>query len=401
MSKDRRMSQTAPKVYDLIISGAGIPGASLAIGAARQGLSVALIDRRVSLIGTGDTRTSAFLPESIAFLRDLGLWQGVADAAQPLTTMMLMDDRDEKRDAPKSLPFRPESGSALAYNLPNATLAAVQAERLATLEGKIAFLGGRSLVSARQEGDMCLVELSEGTQLQARLVVGADGACSPLRDALGIGWRGFSDHQTALTARLRHAKLHGGISTEFHRHSGPMTFVPVAGDGHDSALVWCLPNAQAQAYAALEDKTLLAKIDMASRGTIGPITGLSNRGAFPVRPGIAQACAVGSFALIAEAAHVLPPLLAQGLNLSIKDAEVLLAAMDAHGPGAMATKAYAANRRADVLARLGVSEGLNQFLSHAPDPLARAYDAGMDALAALPLARLMAVRLGQRGIADA
>ena len=124
------MAEAPTKVYDLLISGAGIAGASLALDAAQRGLSVALIDPRPTLIDTGDTRTTAFMPESVAYLDKLGLWQSVESEAQPLLKMRLFDDRDGRRGQPETLDFAQDVHGPLAYNLPNRILAAAQESAL-------------------------------------------------------------------------------------------------------------------------------------------------------------------------------------------------------------------------------------------------------------------------------
>ena len=386
------------KIYDLLVSGAGIAGASLALDAAQQGLSVALVDVRHSLIGTGDTRTTAFMPESVAYLKRLSLWEEVAAAAQPLHAMRLLDDRDERRGQPKVLDFQQSSSAPLAFNLPNRFLAEAQQ---AALEAKgLDLFFGAHIASAHSQDPFASIVLESGQTLNARVCFAADSRFSLIRRALGIAWRHFSDHQTALTARLSHEQPHRGVSTEFHRHDGPMTFVPVAGDGTQSALVWCLTNKTAAQLSALNDEAFLARIQLASQGLLGSLSGLSARGRFPVRPGLANAFSKGLFALMAEAAHVLPPLLAQGLNLSLKDAEIAGNCLRHYGPTQRAISTYANQRWPDVIARLGISEGLNQLLTRSPKSLAQIYDVGHEMLDKAPTLRQAAMRLGLRGFSS-
>lgn len=413
MGKELHMSQTNETVYDVLIAGAGIPGAILALGVARLGYRVALIDPGEGLVKSGDTRTTAFLPESLDFLDRFALLDPVRGQAQPLMHMRLMNDQGELRDRPAALTFDGAAGAPLALNIPNAILAQSLAEAIATLGGRLDCLWNTRILKAEEAGGRARLGLDSGQSLSAPMAIAADGRTSTIRTLLNISWRGASTHQTALTARLRHMRPHEGVSTEFHRHTGPMTFVPVReacpgsrqgdeptggqGDGHETALVWCLSNAVADQMWALDDEAFLGRVQMASRGILGRIDSLHARGRFPVRPGMAAALHRGSFALMAEAAHVLPPLLAQGLNLSLKDCEIMLRQVQHHGPGAQAAQAYAAARWPDVAARLAVSEGLNQFLHQAPPPLSAVYRLGHRGLQSLPFARQLVVRLGQRG----
>ena len=385
------------KIYDLIISGAGIPGASLALGAARQGLCVALIDPRPRLMGTGDTRTTALLPESLNFLDTLDLLSGVLPQAQPLYEMILKDDRGHRRDQPRRLNFKGPENRPLAYNIANQVLSAKQQTALEHAAPQIDCYWGQQLTHARVDRGQALVNLESGLALRAHLAIAADGRKSPLRKSLHIKWQGLSRHQIALTARLRHRAPHQGVCTEFHRYGGPMTFVPFIGDGHDTALVWSMTTALAEQVRALDDRAFSRRVQIASRGVLGELGAVSHRAAFPVRPGFARQLALGPFALIAEAAHTLPPLLAQGLNLSLSDVRILLACLDQYGPGPQCAKAYAAKRWPDLMARLGIAEGLNKILTQAPMPLSLTYDLGRMGLQGLAPLRRAAVRVGQRG----
>ena len=391
------MPQTFEKVYHIAISGAGIPGLSLALGAARLGLSVAVIDHRERLDTELDTRTTALLPESLHFLDSLGLLIPVLSRAQPLRRMRLMNDQGALRDRPRGLTFDSGTQEPLALNIPNKVLFDALARKLCKYDTQVKMFWDASLIAAGPDRGQARMHLGTGQSLVACLGVAADGRCSPLRHHLGIGWHQASDHQAAVTARLRHTKPHEGVSTEFHRQAGPMTFVPVAGDEHDSALVWCMGKANAQSLVKAPDADFLAWVQMASHDILGHLESAVWRGLFPIKPGIAKALCKGPFVLVAEAAHVLPPLLAQGLNLSLKDVEVLLTNLSDFGVGKKAVAAYASRRWADILARFTVSQGLNMFLSHAPAPLAAAYAVGHAGLCASPWARKWAVRLGQRG----
>ena len=399
------MNQVREKAYDLLISGAGIPGACLALSAARLGLRVALIDRRETLVKTDDSRTTAFLPESLQFLDDLGLMAPIHEAAQPLRIMRLLNDSPPYRDKPRPLDFEGPEGAPLALNVPNAVLASALQEALSRPELALEYFWNTQVTEAKVVAGQAHLHLDTKpgltTNLTAPLAVAADGRESSLRTLLNIGWQDMSPHQTALTARLRHERPHAGISSEFHRQSGPMTFVPVAGDGHDCALVWCLRDGVGADVSALSEAAFRARVQIASQGILGTIHAVSARGRFPVRPGQALTLAKGPFVLLAEAAHALPPLLAQGLNLSLTDVRVLANLIKerglSHATAVPIAAAYATARQGDLQVRLGISQGLNRFLMQAPASVQGLYDIGHRGLAALPAARRLAVRLGQRG----
>ena len=388
------MSYTPEKVYDIIISGAGVPGTSLALAAIQQGLSVALVDRRLKLGEGIDTRTTAFLPESLQFFDTLEILNCVREHSQPLMAMRLINDQSSARDNPEPLTFNGHKGAPLALNLPNQhLLEALDKE----LTGKVEFYGGQTITNAEINGDWARISLSDDSVLAAKLCVVAEGRNSHTRELLGIKWQSLSQSQTALTARLQHTHNHEGISTEFHRTAGPMTFVPLPGDGHRSALVWCQRNSSAEQLESLNETAFLRRIQMSSRGVLGDIVSVESRASFPVRPGLANQFSRGPFVVIAEAAHVLPPLLAQGLHLSISDVIALISIIAKHGPGHKAAEEYSKVRWGDAVSRLGISEGLNQLLQHSPLNFSALYTWGHRALSRNSSARDIAVKIGQRG----
>ena len=392
------MPQNLENDYDIIISGAGIPGASLALKCAQAGLRVALIDSRPGFATRMDTRTTAFLPESLAFLNDLSILETIRDEAQPLRAMRLMNDQGPARDRPKPLIFNGHKDQPLALNLPNQVVGHALD---AALENRVHAYWGQSVIQAGYLGQgrnqKARLSLNQGYILTAGLAVAADGRTSPLRKALGIRWQNLSAGQIAITAHLHHRDAHEDTSTEFHRYSGPMTFVPLPGNGHQSALVWCQRAAVAHNLKELDSNSFLRRVQIASRGILGHLSNVENRAAFPVRPGIATRFSSGPFVILAEAAHVLPPLLAQGMNLSLSDVAALWKAIDSKGPNAQAAAIYERKRWGDAVARLSISEGLNHFLRYAPPPLQYFYGLGHSALASSPQARDFAVKIGQRG----
>ena len=392
------MATPVEKSYDLVISGAGIAGASLALGASQRGLRVALVDPRPALVDSSDTRTTAFLPESLAFFDRLGLMQELRSQAQPLSAMRLLNDQGSLRQKPKTLDFTGAKAAPLALNIPNLAVLRAIDQAFNHLSTPPDFYWGERVEKARTAQGEAQVTISSGQSLIAKLGIGADGPQSQIRRQLNIGWWQFSTHQTALTARLSHSVPHAGISSEFHRKDGPMTFVPIKGSGKESALVWCLQTSLADQIKELKSLNFLSRVQIASRGILGEITAVQARSSFPVRPGLAKALSQGSFVLIAEAAHTLPPLLAQGLNLSLTDVNVLLGLIETKGLGQQTARAFAQRRRADMIARLGISEGLNQFLKQAPDSLHPLYNLVYQGFAQLPGARDIAVRIGQRGL---
>ena len=197
-------------------------------------------------------------------------------------------------------------------------------------------------------------------------MIAADGRRSLCRDAAGIAVDERDYPQAALTVCLKHTRPHHDTSTEFHTPSGPFTLVPLP--GLRSSLVWVLDPAQADAIAALDDAELAAEIERASHSILGKITVEPGRGLFPLSVATARRFGAQRIALVGEAAHVIPPIGAQGLNLGLRDAasigELAIAAQRDGGDigGDDVLDAYEKMRRADVGSRTLAIDLLNRTL---------------------------------------
>jgi 2-octaprenyl-6-methoxyphenol hydroxylase len=205
-----------------------------------------------------------------------------------------------------------------------------------------------------------------GGAARVQLAVGADGARSLCRAAAGIGSRRRSYPQAALTLNLAHARSHDDISTEFHTEHGPFTLVPLP--GRRASLVCVLAPEAAQELAALSDAALSQEVERRAHSLLGAMQVEPGRGFFPLAVETAEAIARGRIALIGEAAHVVPPIGAQGLNLGLRDAAAIAeivadARRDNRDPGEPQVLArYAAERRVDVTSRTVAVDLLNRSL---------------------------------------
>ena len=210
------------------------------------------------------------------------------------------------------------------------------------------------------------VSLTDGSTVDARLVIAADGGRSPLRAASGIRVRDWSYPQSAITTILAHDRPHGDVSTEFHTRGGPFTLVPLP--GNRSSLVWVAAERVARRLAALDDAGLAEAVMAQAQGMLGTMRVDGPRGLVPMR-GLSIATPVSRrLALIGEAAHVFPPIGAQGLNLGLRDAAalrdaVLAATRDGRDPGSHAALAgFARARRFDAALRSAAVDTLNRSL---------------------------------------
>ncbi|MDO9411845.1 MAG: UbiH/UbiF family hydroxylase [Pseudolabrys sp.] len=337
--------------FDAIVVGGGPAGLTAAVALAIGGLTTALVGKRPA---RPDNRTTALLGGSVTALKTLGVWELCADKSAPLKTMRIVDDTGRLWRAPE---VKFECGEidleAFGYNIANRDLIAALEKRAAGLP-TLTIIDDE--VTAVETGDDAVtIVLKNGAPLRAALTVGADGRHSLCREAAGITVNAHQYKQVALTVTLRHSRPHKDTSTEFHTSSGPFTLVPLP--GNRSSLVWVLEPHRADEIAALNDTELATDIERASHSILGKIEVEPGRGLFPLSVATAHKFADRRIALVGEAAHVIPPIGAQGLNLGLRDAATIgELAIEAHRDGEDVggddvLAAYDQRRRTDVTTR--------------------------------------------------
>ncbi|AWN49521.1 UbiH/UbiF family hydroxylase [Methylobacterium terrae] len=391
------MSQTAdPKprgcdpeglLYDVAVVGAGAVGLAAALALARDGVRTALVGRHAPV---ADGRTVALLDGSVRLLRALGAWEALEPQAAPLAEMHLIDDTGSLfRPPPARFVAREIGLDAFGWNVENARLVeALRARARAIPELTLVEhdAAGRTL-----EADRTVLALEGGGRVAARLVVAADGGLSPLREAAGLSARRWTYPQKALTTILAHASDHREVSTEFHTREGPFTLVPLPG-GRRSSLVWVSAEARAEALFTLDDDALARAIERQAQSMLGAMRIDGPRGLVPMR-GLSVPRPVGPrLALVGEAAHVFPPIGAQGLNLGLRDAAALRdAVVGGRDPGGDAVLSrFARDRALDARLRTTAVDTLNRSLLTAFLPSDLARGAGLLALSTIgPLRRLV------------
>jgi 2-octaprenyl-6-methoxyphenol hydroxylase len=347
---------------EVVVVGGGPAGLTAAIALATAGVETAVIVGRHRPL---DNRTTALLAGSITALETLGVWQHCRHEAAPLRIMRIIDDTARLVRAPEVCFAASEIGlDAFGHNIENRRVVAAldaRAHELPALD-----LLERDAETVEIEEDRVRVRLDGGGAVLARLAIGAEGRRSLCRAAAGIATRCRSYPQTAFTCNLGHGRPHHDISTELHTRTGPLTLVPLS--GRRSSLVLVLDPDEAPRLAALADATLACEIERRSYSILGKIEIEASRGLFPLVAESATRFGSHRVALIGEAAHVLPPIGAQGLNLGLRDAATIgeLAA-DAHRTGgdlgaAAVTDRFDEMRRADVTSRAVAVDLLNRSL---------------------------------------
>ncbi|WP_106754232.1 UbiH/UbiF family hydroxylase [Pannonibacter carbonis] len=379
---------------DVIVIGAGPSGLTTAILLARRGLQTVLV---APAVNREDGRTTALLQASVNLLDELGLWQEIAPRAAALAHMRLIDDTGRLIRAPEITFDASELQlEAFGYNVLNRELNGI-------LEDAAGREPGLSFVKAKVERvmpaeDQVTVQLDDGTTLAAALVVGADGRNSMVRAAAGIDVRTWTYPQQALVLNLEHDRPHQSISTEFHTPTGPFTLVPLP--GRMSSLVCVVTPETAQHLTSYTDEALALDLERRAHSILGKFRIASPRQVYTLSGLIARSVAARRCALVGEAAHVFPPIGAQGLNLGLRDVAdlggVLREAKERGDDiGSDLTLArYESARRVDISTRTTAVDLLNRSLLTDLLPVQAARSFGLYAAGRVGPLRRMLMREG-------
>jgi len=344
---------------EVAVIGAGPAGLVSAIALAAAGVDTLLIAPPAQ----ADHRTTALLASSVTALDTLGAWQSCVRQAAPLKKLRIVDATRRLFRAPEVLFAAIEiDREAFGYNIENRHLIGALQSRAGALN-----LTAVAAPALAIESDALGVTIrhAEG-QARVQLAIGADGARSMCRSAAGIVTRRRAYMQAALTLNLTHARTHDDTSTEFHTEEGPFTLVPLP--GRRSSLVCVVTPTHCAELDAMDDAALAAEIERRAHSLFGPMTVESGRGVFPLAVETTNGFARNRIVLVGEAAHVVPPIGAQGLNLGIRDtATIAEIVADAHGHGddvgsPELLARYETERRADIITRTLAVDLLNRSL---------------------------------------
>ena len=379
------------KQHEVVITGGGLAGRIAALAFAREGFDTALVspdDAR------SDQRTTALMDQSVGLLERLGVWSRVRPLTAPLETMRIIDATGRLLHAP-TVSFRSaEIGlDAFGYNIPNAPFLAILRQELAAIDGVTILTS--SVTQADLGGTSANLTLADGSEIGAGLVIAADGRKSLIRETAGISVDSRSYPQTAIVLNFTHDRPHNAISSEFHTRTGPFTQVPLPGDR--SSLVWVVTPQEATEILALPADTLNRRIEDQMQSILGKVRVDGAPQAWPLTAMTARRFGAGRMALIGEAAHVFPPIGAQGLNLSLRDIGTALSlAIEAHATGRDLAigEDYDRKRRADIVSRTAAIDLFNRSLLSGFLPVQMLRAAGLHMLSAIPPLRHLAMNEG-------
>jgi len=313
---------------EVLVVGGGVVGAAtavlLATQAATRGLSVGLVEPRVpaapATTGDWDLRVFALSRASQRLLEAGGVWPQVLPRAHAYQGMRVWDSVD-KANGPRALTFTAgEIGEPDLGHL--AEVATLQAALHAAAVRAGVRVYGAAVESFTADAERAVVTLADGTTLRTGLVVAAEGADSPLREAGGIAANLRDYHQRGVVAFLRTERSHADIAWQRFLPEGPLALLPVA-PGRVS-IVWTLPTDQALRVLAMDDATFEQAVTAASDGVLGELRLDSVRTSFPLRRITATTYGGTRLALVGDAAHAVHPLAGQGANLGLLDAAALV-----------------------------------------------------------------------------
>ncbi|MGR3501925.1 FAD-dependent monooxygenase [Pseudaestuariivita sp.] len=371
---------------DVLIVGGGLNGMLMALAAEAAGLSVTVIDAapEQSVGATFDGRSYALALASQRLLGGLGLWEDVADHAQPILEIKVSDARPGQPPSPLFMHFdhaEIEEGP-MGHLVEDRHLRAECKAKLAA--SGVTWLQGAS-VTAQDGGALAL---SDGQTLEGRVVVGADGRQSGTALRAGIQHVRWDYGQTALVCALEHEKPHHGIAHQMFLPSGPLAILPLT--GNRASIVWTEGTEAAARLQARDDDGYMAHLRPLFGDFLGEIALTGARYTYPLGLSLAHRFVEAPTVLIGDAAHGVHPIAGQGLNAGLRDiaalAEVLADATrrgeDIASP--LVLKRYETWRRFDATTLALATDTFNRLFSNDNGLLRLGRDLGMGVVNALP-----------------
>jgi len=373
---------------DIFIAGGGIGGLTAAVAFGSAGFKVICVDP-VPLdqeYDHLDVRTTAILQPAHKFLKTIDVWDRLAPHSSALNTLRIIDIGSGQGNSQTTQDFHSSdiSEESFGWNIPNWHLKHVLSSHVDELENVEFWKGlkARDLFSRQNEAH---VTLNNDRHVIARLVLACDGRNSPIRYAAGIPVKTWRYGQKALAFAVTHPIPHNNISTEIHRTGGPFTFVPLPGHNNTprSAVVWMEDGPKANQFFSMNEINFEEAISERSCYIYGPLTLSSRRTIWPIISQYATRITGERLALMAEAAHVVPPIGAQGLNISFSDIRTLwnlaIQQPDSLGSSQMLA-AYHRKRFNDIRLRVGGIDLLNRISKSRTKPFRDARATGLSLL---------------------
>ncbi len=389
--------------YDVVVVGAGLAGAAMALSLAKLPLRIALVEANpipegipdvIDSVTGYDARVSAITAASQQLLEQLGCWQAISAARACAYQHMHVWDAD----GTGSVDF--DAGdvqqAALGHIVENRIIAAALMTQLRD-KSRVDIFDGTPLSEYRRSNRRNELLLESGVTLKPTLLIAADGANSRIRQWAGFRTREWDYEQVALVATVATAEPHQRTAWQRFMPTGPLAFLPLADSAAAhcySSIVWSATPALATELLALDDAAFQQRLGAALEQRLGAVTASSKRFGFPLRQRHAVDYVQPGVVLIGDAAHTIHPLAGQGINLGFEDVRALAEELSrANELGAAlddeaVLARYQRRRKGENLAMMAAMEGFKRLFAAEAPPLRWLRNTGMSLFdRALPVKR--------------
>lgn len=379
---------------DITIIGGGLAGLIAAIKYSQMGFRIICVDVNFGAGKVNDFRSTALLLPSIQLLKDCNLWQLLEEEGSPLSAIKIFDVSSANNE--KNIEFNAsEIGEEyFGYNVANQNLFKIL-KNTATEDDNIKLITNDEFIDIKTRTGAAYIELRSGKRITCKLLIGADGRNSSVRETLSIKTTIIKYDQDALAFTISHAHPHSNISVEIYESGGPFTIVPLK-NPNESAIIWMDKSKSIKKAMQLDIPEFEKSITHRSGNCLGALKLTSEFSSWPIINQLAQKITSNRCALIAEAAHVLPPIGAQGLNMSIQDIRILGDIIDGtQDPGSYTNLInYEKIRKKKIVARSKIINGLN--LSSIPENknLQKARQTALDLIGSSSMAKNLLINIG-------
>ncbi len=376
---------------DICVIGGGMVGLTSALKLAQKGMNVTLCAPKETV---EDTRTTAFLMDTVKFFEELELWRRLEDKAFPLKTMRIVDGTNRLIRAPqtdfKSSEIEME---AFGYNLKNADVLRVLNAEIDKQENILRIDGSVETIDTKDNREILSIKTDTDVKsISTGFVIGADGRNSIVRQSKNVTVKDWQYPQTALVVNFAHERSSEFTSTEFHTETGPFTIVPHT---HNSAgLVWIETPENVEELLKQSKETMEKTLEEKMQSFLGKITLKSSPQSFPIKGLVANSFGEENWAIIGEAAHVFPPIGAQGFNLGVRDIEALAKILGRYTNQENRGQAYHRARRHDINTRTYGVDMLNRSLLSDFLPVQMLRGFGLQVLGSFKPLRKYAMKMG-------
>ncbi len=394
------MAKTLEKQHktDVIVGGAGFAGLALGI-ALRQALgesfAVTVVDPTLGAAKSNDLRASAIAAAARRLFEAIEVWDAVEAQAQPILDMVVTDSKLDDAVRPTFLTFggEVEEGEPFADMIENKHLIEALVEKAKEIGVELRATAVKDFAQSARAID---VRLADGETMSARLLVGADGARSNIREHAGIVTHGWNYDQSAIVTTVAHEREHNGRAEEHFLPAGPFAILPLT--GKRSSIVWTESAREAKRIVALSDAEYHEELEKRFGLHLGDIEVAGPRRTFPLGLHTARSFIGQRLALVGDAAHVIHPIAGQGLNMGLRDVATLAEAiadaarlgLDIGAPDVL--ERYQRWRRFDTTTMGVATDGLNRLFSNHSDVLRLARDIGLGVVERNPALKRVFIR---------